>query len=288
MSPIVRRKREKTSLPSKYWLFILSILCFGCMIVTFTTDLFSGPLYTIAGYTVVPFQEGISQVGSYLSGRAEQFATLQEVLAENAELKEKVDELTAENTQLLQSRYELANLRELYQLDAEYESYEKTGARIISKDTGNWFSGFAINKGRKDGIEVDYNVIADGGLVGRVTEVGPNWAKVTSIISDNTNVSAMVLSTSDWLTVTGDLEAMSGGVIRFSRLEDADDKVTEGDKIVTSAISDKYLPGILIGYVNNIRMDSNNLTKSGELVPAVDFEHLEEVLVILQKKQQVP
>ena len=61
----------------------------------------------------------------------------------------------------------------------------------------------------------------------------------------------------------------------------------EGDKIVTSNISDKYLPGILIGYINTINTDSNNLTKSGYITPAVDFEHLEEVLVILELKQTI-
>lgn len=63
--------------------------------------------------------------------------------------------------------------------------------------------------------------------------------------------------------------------------------MVEGDKIVTSSISDKYLPGILIGYISSISEDSNNLTKSGWLTPAVDFEHLEEVLVITQLKQTV-
>ena len=59
----------------------------------------------------------------------------------------------------------------------------------------------------------------------------------------------------------------------------------EGDKIVTSNVSDKYLPGILIGYISAINVDPNNLTKSGHITPAVDFEHLEEVLIITQMKQ---
>ncbi len=288
MSPVIKRKRERVSLPSKYWLLILTILCIGMMLLSFTTDLFSGPLNSIAGYTVVPFQEGISTVGRFFSDKAEQFASLSQVLEENALLKEQVDQLTVENTQLQQDKYELSTLRALYQLDAAYEDYEKTGARIIAKDPGNWFSGFIIDKGEKDGIEVDFNVIADGGLVGRVTEVGPNYARVVSIISDNSNVSAEILATSDTLIVSGDLEAMSQGVISFQQLADKEDNVMEGDKIVTSSISEKYLPGILIGYVSSINKDSNNLTKSGTLTPAVDFSHMREVLVIMQKKQQVP
>ena len=131
------------------------------------------------------------------------------------------------------------------------------------------------------------NVIADGGLVGRITAIGPNWARVTSIIADNANVSGMVLSTSDRLIVSGSLELMGRGEISFSQLLDSDGQVLVGDKIVTSNISDKYLPGILIGYITEINTDPNNLSKSGYLTPAVDFEHLDEVLVILEVKQTV-
>ena len=97
----------------------------------------------------------------------------------------------------------------------------------------------------------------------------------------------MVLATGDILLVTGDLEMMSKNLITFSRLYDDNDRVSIGDKIVTSNISDKYLPGLLVGYVSNVSTDSNNLTKSGTLIPAVDFKHLEEVLVIMELKENI-
>ena len=147
---------------------------------------------------------------------------------------------------------------------------------------------FVIDKGSNDGLADDMNVIAGGGLVGRITSVGPNWSRVTSIISDNSNVSGMTLATGDNLIVSGDLQMMAQGVILFSKLVDSQDAVAEGDKVVTSDISDKYLPNILIGYISTINKDTNNLTKSGYLTPVVDFEHLSEVLVITDKKQQVP
>ncbi len=287
MSPIVKRKGEKFTLPSKYLLFILTILCTGMVLLTFNTTVFSGPLSAIAGYTVVPFEEGISVVGSWLAGRSEELVQIRDLLAENERLRQQVDELTIENTRLQQDRYELTNLRELYHLDAQYDEYEKTGARIIARDSGNWFYSFVINKGVKDGIAVDMNVMAGSGLVGRVVDVGPNWAKVKAIIADDSNVSAMVLSSSDNMIVSGNLKLYASGVIEFEQLVDSDNVVVEGDKIVTSNISDKYLPGILVGYVNTINQDSNNLTKSGYITPAVDFEHLEEVLVIMQLKQSI-
>lgn len=286
MSPIVRRKREKFTLPSNYLVLILSFLCIGLTILTFSTDFLNEPLSGVAGYVVVPFQKGITEVGGFLSDRSDELAQLRDVLKENKELRSQVDELTIENTLLQQDKYELNNLRELYKLDAQYDQYEKVGARIIAWDGGNWFNSFTIDKGSNDGIQIDMNVMAGSGLVGRVTEVGPNWAKVMSIIDDNSNVSGSMLSTSDKLIVSGDLELMSEGVIRFKNLIDSDDKVVEGDKIVTSSVSDKYLPGILIGYISSIGRDSNNLTKSGTMTPAVDFAHLEEVLVILELKQK--
>lgn len=287
MSPIVKRKGEKFTLPSKYLLFILTIICAGAIILTFNTNIFGGALNTAVGYVIIPFEKGISSVGGWLSRRSEELVQIRSLLSENESLKAQIDELTIANTILQQERYELTTLRDLYQLDSQYEGYEKVGARIIAKDAGNWFHSFVIDKGEEDGISIDMNVIAGSGLVGRIVDVGPNWAKVTSIIADNSNVSGKVLATSDHLVVSGDLELYGSGVIKFEKLVDSADKVVEGDKIVTSNISDKYLPNILIGYINVLNVDANNITKSGQLTPAVDFEHLEEVLVITQLKQSI-
>ena len=287
MSPIVKRKGEKFTIPSKYLLFILTILCAGSIVLTFNTNIFSGSLNTVVGYVIIPFERGISSVGNWLSNRSEELVQIRTLLSENEALKAQIDELTIENTTLQQDRYELTNLRELYKLDSQYEGYEKVGARIIARDAGNWFHSFVIDKGSEDGIAIDMNVIAGSGLVGRVVDVGPNWAKVTAIIADYSNVSGKVLATSDYLIVSGDLELYGDGVIKFEKLVDSADKVVEGDKIVTSNISDQYLPNILIGYINTLNVDANNITKSGLLTPAVDFEHLEEVLVIMELKQTV-
>lgn len=287
MSPIVRKKGEKFKLPSQYWLLILTLVCCGLIILSFNTSIFKGPLNFIANYLIVPFQNGVSAVGTQIKDKSDELVQIRDLLEENERLKEQVDELTIQNTELQQDRYELNTLRELYDLDEQYDEYEKTGARIIARDSGNWYHNFVINKGYNDGIEVDMNVIAGSGLVGRVIDVGPDWAKVLSIIADTSNVSSTVLSTEEYLIVSGDLELYSQGSIRFSQLIDRDGAVKEGDKIVTSNISDKYLPGILIGYIENIDVDSNNLTKSGEVTPAVDFGRLDEVLVILETKQTI-
>ena len=173
-------------------------------------------------------------------------------------------------------------------MDKQYDDYEKVGARIIAKESGNWFQLFTIDKGSNDGIQKDMNVISGGGLVGIVTEVGPNWATVRSIIDDNSNVSAMVSTTSDQCIIAGDLRLIDEGSLNLVKLTDADNKVHVGDKVVTSYISEKFLPGILIGYISELNNDANNLTKSGYITPVVDFRHLQEVLVILELKEYVP
>lgn len=279
-----RKAKAKFSLPSKYLLFVITCLCIVMIFMTFTTDIATGPLKTVAGYVFVPIQKGINYIGRNFSDKADDLQNLRDVIAENEKLKAQVDELTIENSTLQQDKYELNRLRELYELDQKYPSYNKVAARVIGKDPGNWFSTFVIDKGTKDGLSKDMNVIAGAGLVGIITEVGSNWSKVRSIIDDSSNISGMILSTSDRCTVTGDLQLMSEGSIRFIQLSDKESRVSVGDKIVTSNISDKYLQGILIGYVNEIVTDSNNLTKSGYVTPVVDFKHLEEVLVITNLK----
>ncbi|MDY3249227.1 MAG: rod shape-determining protein MreC, partial [Candidatus Choladocola sp.] len=231
---------------------------------------------------------GINGVGSWLFDLTDNFEDAETLRTENEELKKKVDTLTEENSQLIQDREELLRLRELYDLDQQYDDYEKVGARIIAKESGNWFQLFTIDKGSNDGIQKDMNVISGGGLVGIVTEVGANWATVRSIIDDNSNVSAMISTTSDQCIIAGDLRLIDEGSLNLVKLTDADNKVHVGDKVVTSYISEKFLPGILIGYISELHNDANNLTKSGYITPVVDFRHLQEVLVILELKEYVP
>lgn len=281
------RRRKRDSIPSKYILTGISAVCICFMLLSYVFGFQGGPLGTIGGYLFVPIQKGINYVGWYLSDRAENLQDLRMVMAERDALQEQVDQLTIENSQLMQEKYELEELRELYKLDRSYSNFTKVAANVIGKDPGNWFNSFTIDKGTRDGIELDMNVLSGSGLVGIVTKVGADWAQVRAIIDDTSNVSAMILSTADNCMVSGDLKLMSQGVISISQLKDNDNQVEFGAKVVTSQVSDKYHPGLLIGYVQDVSMDANNLTKSGTIAPAVDFEHLRSVLVITDKKRQI-
>ena len=278
------RKNNQTSFSSKYWLLILAIVCILFMGLSLITDKINGPLRAVANYTIVPMQNGINTVGLWMSDLTKNLDTLKELQAENDALQAKVDDLTVKINLLQQDKEELERLRELYKLDEYYSDYKTIGARVTSNDSGNWFSSFVIDKGKNDGIKEDMNVMAEGGLVGIVTEVGPNWARVRSIIDDASNVSGLVLSTSDTCIVNGDLTLMQDGKIRFEQLPNNGTELAVGELVVTSHISNKFLQGIIIGYISEVHQDANNLTRSGYITPAVDFQHLREVLVITSTK----
>lgn len=280
------KKKSHYKMKTKHLITMMTILCLGLIVLSLSSTFSFAPVRNALGHVIIPFQNGINQVGDWMTEQKNGFQSMKKLAKENEKLKEQVDELTAKNNNLSQQQEEVERLRALYELDQEYSEYEKIGAQVIGKDSGNWYDTFIINRGTEDGVEVDMNVIADGGLVGIVTNTGKDWATVRSIIDDSSNVSASVTSISQNCIVTGDLQMMDEGKIRFIQLTDKENQVQEGDKVVTSSVSSKFLKGILIGYVSEVEDDANNLTKTGTIIPAVDFENIQEVLVIKQLKQQ--
>ena len=285
MKNLKKKVHFRIKLKSKHLLVIMSIFCVSCIAATFSSGVTTAPLQDAAGILIVPFENSINRISSVLKGMQDRMRDKEEILSENENLNAQIDSLTEQNNKLIQDQTEYVRLQQMYNLDQQYTEYPKIAAEIISKDPGNWYDTFVINKGSNDGIQKDMNVIADGGLVGLVEEVSSNSATVRSIIDDSSSVSAMTASTSDTCIVSGDLRLISDGKLAFSQLNTTD-TVAEGEKIVTSNISDKYLRGILIGYVSEITEDSNHLTKKGYIIPVVDFQHIQEVLVIKELKQQ--
>lgn len=285
MKNLKKKFQFRIHLKSKHLLVIMTFFCGSAVVSTLAYGVTSEPLAEAAGMIVVPFEKSIDGIGSWIGEISQTFQDKQELINKNQELQDAVDTLTEQNNILIQNQSELSRLQELYKLDEEYSSYPKVAARIISKDPGNWYDTFMINRGSNDGIRVDNNVISGKGLVGIVTEVGSNWATVRSIIDDSSYVSVMTVGTDDNCVVTGDLELIDEGKLRFSQLYDKDDKVTVGERIVTSNISDKYVEGLFVGYVSELELDTNNLTKTGTIVTPVDFKHLKDVFVITVNKQ---
>lgn len=283
------RRRKKLSIEPKYILIFFAVLCMILIFASFKYKEKFTPVKSAVCDVITPMQKGINQIGSYFTKKTEIFTTMKHLISENKRLQEELDGVSYENKILQQEKYELGNLRKLFSLDEKYASYPKVAARVISKDPGNWYNVFKIDKGTNDGLAVDMNVLAGdgsgGGLVGIITEVGKNWAKVRSIIDDSSNVGAMFLKTNQTCIVSGNLQLIDKGLLEVTNIENVETEIADGYEVVTSHLSEKYHQGILIGYIKDVTIDPTKTTQSGYLTPAVDFDKLETVLVITELKE---
>ncbi len=277
------RKKTKITIDPKYILAGLFVFCIILGIISFRFENKMTPVRSAVSSVIAPMQKGINAIGVKISERMDYATTLKKTVQKNKKLQSQIDKLSAENKLLQQDKYELENFRKLYDLDQQYAGYPKVAARVISSDPDNWYNTFIIDKGSKNGLKKNMNVMANGGLVGIITEVNKSYSKVRSIIDDNSNISGTVLGSSENCIVSGNLKLINNGVIEVSGIN-GDAKIEDGAEVVTSQISDKYLPGILIGYLKDLKKDSSNITQTGYLSPVVDFSSLDMVLVITQVK----
>lgn len=276
------RKRTKITMDPKYILMTIAIVCVALIIVSFRFQDKMTPIRTAVGSVVTPMQRGINKIGLVVADGMDYVTTVKKLVKKNNTLQKQLDDLSQQNRLLQQDKYDLDDFRKLYSLDEKYSNYPKVAAHVISSD-GNWFNSFVIDKGSKDGLKVNMNVLAGDGLVGIVTEVNKSYARVRSIIDDESSVTGSFLKTSDMCFVNGNLKLIGKGMIDISGIP-ADAEVKDGYEVVTSPVSDKYLPGILIGYARDIKTDSSNITQSAHLTPAADFSGLDMVLVITEVK----
>ena len=271
--------------PPRRILFIMTIVCLAMMAATYFMSDNAVPVRTAFGYLVVPLQTGMNFLGGKGAEAVDQRISMNELLEQNRRLTEENDALRAQLALNEQKTRELGELRSLLEMKESFPEYEMTGATIISSQSENWFYRFTVNKGEEDGIEKNMVVVSGNGLVGIVTSVGAHHAAVTSIIDDTMNVAAVDLTTESACIVRGDTAGLiSDGTIQI-RYIDNNDEIRVGDAITSSNLSKYYLPDILIGYVTEVEQDPNMLTKSGRLIPAVDFSRLDEVMIIKTLKE---
>ncbi len=277
------KRKRKFSIHPKFVYIFLTILCFVLVVLSFKySDSFVG-VKTTLGNVITPMQKGINSVGKFFSDKLDFMESKEKLMAENEELKKKIDELSYDNKILAGENSNLENYRELYKLDKKYPDYPKVAATVVSRDGNNWFHVFTIDKGTADGVNVDMNVIAGNGLVGIISEAGEHYAKVRAIIDDKSNVSAMFEKTGETCMVRGNMESIFNGYIDVEMINNSAD-VKEGDEVVTSHVSDKFLQGLSVGYIKDIKEDPSTLSKTAHLTPVVSFDQLETVLIITQLK----
>ncbi|MCR5544186.1 MAG: rod shape-determining protein MreC [Eubacterium sp.] len=231
-------------------------------------------------------QKGINNVGKTVQDKLQVFGDVKELKEENKKLKE---EAVAAQNDLNRKEAELAELqelRDLYELDELYPDYKKTAARVFSVNSSGWFNEFYIDKGLNNQVYEGCNVISDDGLLGIVVESYDDYAKVRAIIDDRANVTGEIGNSGYMCNVEGSLTTMQEGYINATNI-DKNSIISVGDKVITSSVSDRYLYGITIGYVTSVEQDSNNLTQTAKISPTVNFSEIKDVLVILDRKQEV-
>lgn len=266
-------------------LLILIGVCLFLMLVSSFSPSFNSVLRNAVNKVLMPMQRGMNKMGSYFSSQMENLRDLKDVQEKAKRQEEELEFLRAENARLKLREKELSELRGLMKMQEQYPDYESLGAHIIGKSSGNYYQSFMIDRGEKDGVRIGMNVLANRGLAGRVTAVGDSYATVETIINSGQYVSAMSTRDGSHFLVSGNLKLYNSG---FLGLEDAPitSGLERGDEVVTSNISDLYLPGLLIGYVESLETDSNQLTKTGTIRPVADFDTMDTVMVILTLKEK--
>lgn len=281
----MNRNKRKPVKP-RYLLIFLVIVCAVSIALSYQNG--GDKLAVQSGITsfLIPMEKGLNSLGEWTGKNRERMKTVDELIEENESLNTQIERLKAQISSMENNLSELDDLRDLLDMKEIYPDYPMVGARIISKDPGNWYNSFIIDKGSNDGIKKDMNVIADNGLAGIVTDVSATHSTVRGIIDDTSNVSGMISKSSELCIIGGDLKLMEEGLMNVELIS-ADAEVVDGDEVVTSYISDKFLPGLLIGYITDVSSDSSMLTQSAHLTPQVDFENITNVLVITQLKSDL-
>jgi len=239
-----------------------------------------GPVERGFGFVVTSVQGFFTGIGDWISDRVDLLVNMNDLHRENQRLREQIWVYQIENARLLNLSEENATLSALLDVRNKYADFPVLGAGIIALDHTNWFNTFYINRGLNDGLTRDMAVLAPGGLVGRIDQVGHNYARVIALVDDTSSVSAQSRRTGDWGMVRGDINLASHGFLRMEFINITADIIV-GDEIVTSATSSVYPPGIHIGYVVELSHTAAGM-RSALIRPSVDFTDLTTVLVITE------
>lgn len=238
-------------------------------------------LYTVISPIFNAIYSGVTPVRQFVTHIKE---------AENYEkeiksLKEQVNALSIENKSREDYINENKRLKELLELkDNTMAAYNTVTARVVSYEPNSWYDTVMLGKGKKDGINVDDIVITNLGVVGRVTDCGSNWSKVSTIINSSNSVGVKLSRTGDVGVLSGDAGLAQDKNAKLEYLSN-DKNLIKGDILVTSGLGGVYPADLTIGKIINIKSDSAGNLDFGVVEPSVDFSSLYEVLVITDMKE---
>ena len=226
---------------------------------------------------VTPIQNGLTHLKNKINGNNSFFTDINNLQAENEELKKKNSELEQDLRKLETIKTENDSLKEYMNLTEKYADYKTIPADVINRDISNYAKTIVINLGSKDGVQEGMTVIGDEGLAGYIISVTDSTAKVQTIVDTASSVSSLMSTTRDPIVCKGTLEDTSS--LRATYIP-TDAQIIQGDSIETSGIGGIYPKGIHIGTVEKVVNTNNPLDRYAIIKTAVNFEKLETVLVI--------
>ena len=282
-----RIRRDKKS-PRKVWALLFVLVSMFCLILFAARGRFEVPVSSRAVSLVLsPFQQAVSWVGGeihYVTSSIWEIATVHE---QNKMLRNEVNQLRQQNLQASDMAAENARLRALIGYKQASTQFDMVAARVIGRESATWSSMVTINKGLMDGIDKNMAVLTEKGLVGRVVEADPNSSKVQLILDPRSSVGTLVQRAESRVTgiVVGDLDNPTmPDMVNIPKTAD----VVEGDIIVTSGFGGVFPKGLPVGIVTTLKNDDGGLLKIAVLEPAVDFQRLEDVVVITASREAPP
>lgn len=235
------------------------------------------PQSNILGSIAAPFQSMLTSVSNYFEDWEKKLSGSEKLAQENAELQDKVNELTSSLIDYEAAKKENEFLKQYLEIKDNHIDYQFEEAMLIARDADDPFGTFTINKGSLHGVALYDPVIEASGLVGYVSQVGASYSKVTTVLSPDITVAAFDRRTDDSGIISGNLESNEQGNTRLYNLSRSC-TVAVGDYIVTSG-GGVFPEGMLIGTVKEIGTDYNSAIYA-EVSPAVDLSELRDVMVI--------
>lgn len=264
------------------WVLLLLCAILLCLLATIWSALspsHASPVANLVNVLTTPIQRAITETKNGVVLLIDHFTEYDAMKAENEALHKELAETQSALRNAEQVALENVQLRGALNIKTLRPDFVFEPAEIIARSNETWSRTFTIDKGSIAGIAPDNCVITTDGLVGFVSEVGPNWAVVTTLIDSDAQFSAIATRTREVASASGDFALMSENRLRLTYLT-KDTRLIQGDTVETSGLGGLFPKGILIGTVDAVQLESHGASKYAILTPAVDLGALTQVLVI--------
>lgn len=282
------RVRREPGSNKKLWILLTVMATVFFLIFSSASGKYHFPLSEkLVTTTLAPFQGAMNYAAVYMRRMTSSIWEMFTVFDQNKMLQSEVEQLRAMQAQVNEVMAENQRLRTLLGYKQAAVQFDLMAANVIARDPGNWTDTILINRGANDGLQKDMAVVTAEGLVGSVVAVFHTTAKVQLILDPRSSVGAIVQRAESrvaGIVEGGSNDTLSARMVNIPR--DAD--IAEGDQIVTSGFGGVYPKGIVIGSVASIANDEGGLLKYAILKPAVNFQKLEEVAVIVKSREAPP